>query len=236
METMNVMQDGGFCEPHDGCLAKEYVVFSVSDTGCGMDEETLSHIFEPFFTTKEMGKGTGLGLATVYGIVKQNQGFIDIESNPGQGTTFRIHFPAYKRDLTETAVPETPSECLIGAGTVLIVEDEQAILQVSKLILEEFGYTVLSATTPGEAIQVFEAYTGSIDVLITDVILPEMNGKILAERLRSHKPDLRCIYMSGYTSDIIANQGILDEGIYFIQKPFTFRELIKRVRDVIAGE
>ena len=201
-----------------------------------MNREILDHVFEPFFTTKEVGKGTGLGLATVYGIVKQNQGFVYVYSEPGQGTTFKIYFPRTKRESigqdTETSTDKPPS---LGTETVLLVEDEEAIMNLGKTILNRLGYTVLAAGSPEKAIRLAEEYTGDIQLLITDVVMPEMNGRELAERLVSMMPGLKCLFMSGYTADIIAHRGVLDEGVHFIQKPFSMREIAGKVREILEG-
>jgi len=210
----------------------EYVVLSVSDNGCGMDEETIAHVFEPFFTTKELGKGTGLGLATVYGIVQQNAGGLDICSEPGQGTTFAIYLPRHVG-----AVPVVTDEVAVpaqrGTETILVVEDQVAILKMAKKMLENRGYTVLAAASPGEATSLFAAHTDEIDLLVTDVIMPEMNGQDLATQLASLSPRLKCLFMSGYTADVIAHHGVLEEGVHFIQKPFSIGGLAGKVREVL---
>jgi CheY-like chemotaxis protein len=198
-----------------------------------MDKEAQSHLFEPFFTTKEMGKGTGLGLATVYGVVKQNNGFINVYSEPGQGTTFKIYLP---RHLDKTAPllkqePDKPTER--GRETVLLVEDELAILEMTTEILERLGYNVLAAGTPGEAIRLAQEYPGLIDLLLTDVVMPEMNGRDLAKNLLSIYPDIRRLFMSGYTANVIAHHGVLDEGVHFIQKPFSMNDLGAKIREAL---
>ena len=203
---------------------------AVSDNGSGMSKEVLGHLFEPFFTTKEVGKGTGLGLATVYGIVKQNGGLIDVESEPGRGTTFRIYLPSVADDTTlrQTEAPAPPASR--GRETILVVEDEPAILKISQKLLEKLGYRVLAAQSPGEAIRLAEKYDGEVHLLVTDVIMPEMNGRELAERLLCLNPRLKRLYMSGYTADIIAHHGALDPDIHFIQKPFSTQDLADKVR------
>jgi two-component system, cell cycle sensor histidine kinase and response regulator CckA len=207
----------------------------VSDDGCGMGKKILSHIFEPFFTTKEQGKGTGLGLASVFGMVKQNNGFIDVESEPGQGTTFKIYMPAYavrSSEIVEKA-PELPAER--GSETILLVEDEPAILEMTTMILARLGYTVVPASTPSEAIRLALEYRGKIDLLMTDVVMPEMNGRELAGNLLSHYPDLKRLFMSGYTADIIAHLGVLDDGVHLIQKPFSMKDLGGKLRETLNG-
>jgi len=208
-------------------------MFAVSDDGRGMDAATKAHVFEPFFTTKDQGQGTGLGLATVYGIVKQNRGFINLYSEPGLGTTVKVYLPAgATRPVDETnsgpAKPVTP-----GNETILLVEDEPAILSLGRIILERLGYQVIAASTPGEAIRLAEAHNGGIDLLMTDVVMPEMNGRDLAKNLLALYPNIKRLFMSGYTANVIAHQGVLDEGVNFIQKPFSMQSLSEKVRDVL---
>jgi PAS domain S-box-containing protein len=233
VETGNIAFDETYCAGHTGFIPGEYVRLAVSDDGCGMDQETQAHLFEPFFTTKGIGKGTGLGLAMVHGIVKQNDGFINVYSEPEHGTTFKIYFPRHKVEPTAT-LEESTSETSPGKGeTVLMVEDEKAVLELGKRILEESGYTVLAAMTPREAIRLAEEYTGDIHLLLTDVVMPGMNGQDLAERLVSIKPGLKCLYMSGYTADVIAHRGVLEEGVQFIPKPFSVSDLTVKVREAL---
>jgi signal transduction histidine kinase/CheY-like chemotaxis protein len=234
IETGAVTMGGNCYNDHPEAVPGDYVTLAVSDNGCGMDVETIGKIFEPFFTTKDVGQGTGLGLATIYGIVKQNQGFIQVDSQPGQGTCFKLYLP---RHMAE--VPPPPGE---GRNTpigkvqevVLLVEDNQLFLNVIKRMLDLRGYHVLTASAPGEAIRLVEGYGDRIHLLITDVVMPEMNGKALAERLQAHQPDLRCLYMSGYTADAIARRGILNEDIRFIQKPFSLNDLALKIREALA--
>jgi two-component system cell cycle sensor histidine kinase/response regulator CckA len=198
-----------------------------------MDHDTLSHIFEPFFTTKDQGKGTGLGLATVYGIVRQNNGFIKVRSKKGVGTTLSIYLPRHIGAVEPMRASENPGADGRGHETVLVVEDEPAILQLTTAIIRKRGYTVLVAPTPNEAIRLSEAFDGEIHLLITDVIMPQMNGLDLAEDLKSRRPGLKCIFMSGYTADIIAHRGILDEGVNFVQKPFSAKVMSAMIREVL---
>ena len=233
IETENVVLDETYCAGHRGFAPGRFVMLAVSDDGCGMDREILAHLYEPFFTTKGVGQGTGLGLATVYGIVKQNSGFINVYSELGKGTTFKIYLPCYA-NKTVPAVTEGPTQAPEGGTeTILLVEDEPMILELSKDLLEELGYTVLAARTPGEAIHLAEEYAGEIQLLMTDVIMPEMNGWDLAKRLLSLYPDLRSLFMSGYTASTISKHGALEEDIHFMQKPFSMSVLSAKVRDAL---
>jgi PAS domain S-box-containing protein len=211
-----------------------YVMLAVRDDGAGMDAEIRAKIFEPFFTTKAQGEGTGLGLATVYGIVQQNNGFIEVHSAPDQGTAFQIYLPVHKgvRPLAETsAAPKTAQ--ISGQETILLVEDELPNLAVATKILERLGYRVLAAATPAQALRLAQEHAGEIHLLITDVVMPEMNGRDLAVKLLSLYPTMKRLFMSGYTADVIAHQGVLDAGVNFIQKPFSIHALGEKVRDVI---
>jgi PAS domain S-box-containing protein len=233
IETASVVFDESYCAEHHRYLPGEYVLLAVSDDGCGMDQGELNHIFEPFFTTKEQGKGTGLGLASALGMVEQNNGFINVYSEPGQGTTFKIYLPAYTEKsagVVEKA-PEQPAER--GIGTILLVEDESAILQIATMMLTSLGYTVVAAATPGEAIRLAHANERQIDLLMTDVVMPEMNGRDLARNLMSLYPSIKRLFMSGYTADVIAHHGVLDEGVHFIQKPFSMKDLAAAVREAL---
>jgi len=233
IETAMVTLDQEYCLHHAGFTPGEFVLLAVSDDGCGMDKATLGNIFDPFFTTKDVGRGTGLGLATVYGIVKQNQGFINVYSEPCRGTTFRIYLPR-QMSLTEEPVQKMPSKSMPkGHETILLVEDEPMILEMTKKMLEFQGYTVLSADRPKEALRLADGYAGKIHLLLTDVVLPEMNGRILAEQLTKLHPDLRLLFMSGYTSNAITHQGVLDEGARFIQKPYSFSDLALQIRNAL---
>jgi len=237
IETNTMILDEGYCRDHPGFVPGEYVLLMISDDGHGMDQETLCNIFEPFFTTKETGKGTGLGLATVYGIVKQNNGFIYVYSEPSYGTTFKIYLPRHSGGQAEAAVKEGPSSPVPrGAGTLLVVEDEIAMLEMTKMMLEELGYRVLAAPTPGDAIHMAEAFGDNIDLLMTDVVMPEMNGRQLADKLSPLYPEMKCLFMSGYTDNVIAHHGVLEEGAHFIQKPFSIHTLSEGVQEVLKGE
>ncbi|NOZ25888.1 MAG: PAS domain S-box protein [Nitrospirae bacterium] len=233
IRTENVTFDEAYCADHLGFIPGEFVMLEVSDNGCGMDKETLDNIFEPFFSTKESGKGTGLGLATVYGIVKQNEGFINVYSEPGEGTIFRIYLRRFVEESAPVPEPAAPGRIQRGSETVLLVEDEVLIMKMARRMLERLGYTVLTARSPLEALRLVETYPGDIDLLITDIVMPEMNGRTLADRLCSKRPALKCLFMSGYTADAIAHSGVLEEGVHFIQKPFSIRDLAGKVREAL---
>ncbi|MCE5265682.1 MAG: PAS domain S-box protein [Deltaproteobacteria bacterium] len=235
IETKNVRLDEAYCVDHEGMVPGEYVMLTVGDDGCGMDKEIQGKLFEPFFTTKEVGKGTGLGLATVYGIVKQNNGFVDVESEPGRGTTFRIYLPRHIGQSELIGLEGVTKAVTAGRETVLVVEDEPALLELSKSVLERQGYRVLAAGTPGEAIRLAGEHAGEIHLLLTDVVMPEMDGRNLAKNMLSLYPNLKRLFMSGYTADVIAHRGVLDEGASFIQKPFSIKELAAKVREALGA-
>jgi len=219
-----------FAAEHPGASIGDFVVLSIRDDGRGMDTETVSHLFEPFFTTKPIGEGTGLGLAMVYGTVKQNGGFIDVLSEPGRGTSFSIYLPRHEGSTRPADAGETGASLPGGRETILIVEDEPGVLKLTRAMLEPLGYTVLTSGSPKEAVRVARERAGRIDLLVTDVVMPEMNGHDLAAALRALHPGLRCLFMSGYTADIIANQGVLREGVSLVEKPFSARLLADRIR------
>jgi CheY-like chemotaxis protein len=207
-------------------------MLAVSDTGSGMDQETQERIFEPFFTTKDVGKGTGLGLSTVYGIVKQSGGYIRVISEPGQGTTFKIYLP--RMDDSTTATVETQEISVPrGSETILLVEDEDVVRGLTKKILMQAGYNVLDAKGGEEAIRMCRAHHGPIELLVTDVVMPELSGKEVADRLLELRPTIRILFMSGYTDEAIIQHGVLDANVEFIQKPFTWIALTRKVRDVL---
>lgn len=233
IETDNCMIDENYITQHPEAKPGDYVHLTVSDNGCGMSKETLDRIFEPFFTTKDTVKGTGLGLATVFDIVKQNNGFINVYSESGIGTTFSIYIPRYAGKSMPNKTADLAAPVADGQETILLVEDELAILNMASKILSNQGYMVLSANTATEAIRLVKANTREIDLLITDVIMPEMNGKDLFQELRSLSPNLKTIFMSGYTADTISRHGVLDEGVNFIQKPFSLPDLATKVREVL---
>jgi two-component system cell cycle sensor histidine kinase/response regulator CckA len=236
IRTGNSDVDEGYCDEHADITPGEYVNISVCDNGCGMDRDTLAQIFEPFFTTKGVGQGTGLGLATVYGAVRQNNGFINVYSEPGMGTTFTIYLPRYVDDCSDMVRrAPTAAPAPIGSETILLVEDEPSILNMTTMILTKLGYTVLVSNSPAEAIRLAEEQNGDIDLLITDVVMPEMNGKDLANTLQTRYSNFKCLYMSGYTADAIAKHGVLDDGVHFIHKPFSLPALASKVREVLDG-
>lgn len=233
MTTENVVMDEAACAGRLEMVPGDYVCLAVSDNGCGMDKDTLAQIFEPFFTTKGEGCGTGLGLATVYGIIRQNEGFVSVYSEPGQGTTFRIYLPRVESTFEEGVLSDR-NETIPGNETILICEDEPAILDLASSILERQGYKILGALTPTLALELARNHEGPVHLLVTDVVMPEMNGRDLMEQITRLRPGLRGLYMSGYTADIIARHGALDAGLNFIEKPFSARALSAKVREVLA--
>jgi PAS domain S-box-containing protein len=233
IQTNKINADNKFCETHAEAVPGVYICLMVSDNGKGMDKITLSSIFEPFFTTKSTGKGTGLGLATVHGIVKQNNGFIDVYSELGKGTSFKIYIPyQLEKEPAQTFSNQT-QESPQGQETILLVEDEPSILKMIEKMLTRLGYKVLSANTPGEAINLAKNQFNQIHLLMTDVVMPEMNGRDLAETIILLNPEIKYLFMSGYTADVIADHGVLDEHVSFIQKPFSHKELADMIRQVM---
>jgi two-component system, cell cycle sensor histidine kinase and response regulator CckA len=233
IETGNVMVSEDYASENIGFIPGSYVKLVVSDDGHGMDKETQSRLFEPFFTTKDLGKGTGLGLATVYGIVKQNNGFIHVYSDPGEGTVFSLYFPQCDREEipVETGSPVEPVK---GQGeTLLLVDDEASILKMGESMLERLGYKILTASTPSQALRIAGEHPGEINLLITDVVMPEMNGRLLVDRLASIHPGIKYLFMSGYATDMVARQGLILEEKRFIQKPFFLNDLARKVREAL---
>jgi two-component system, cell cycle sensor histidine kinase and response regulator CckA len=236
IETGNVTLDNSFFLINPDFAAGkpgDYCMISVSDTGCGMDKETQAKIFEPFFTTKEQGKGTGLGLSTVFGIVRQNNGMINVYSEPDHGTAFRIYLPRYYGELQADRKITVKEKNRRGSETILLVEDEASILDITKTILERQGYNVLAVSSPKDAENIAGSFSGRINLLITDVIMPEINGKDLADKISVFCPEIKILFMSGYTADVIAHHGVLHSDVNFIQKPFAVKDLSARVRDVL---
>ncbi len=233
IETGRKSFDEEYCRQHSGFIPGNFVLLAVNDNGCGMDKDTLKNLFEPFFTTKEVGKGTGLGLATVYGIVKQNNGFINVYSEPGMGSNFKIYLPQLVVTEDNAKADSEKKAAAGGTETILLVEDEPTILRMTSMMLERKGYTVLSAGTPTEAVEKAKRYSDAIALLITDVVMPEMNGRDLSGQITDLYPDIRLLFMSGYTANVIAHHGVLDKGVAFIQKPFSMVDLTEKVREVL---
>jgi PAS domain S-box-containing protein len=234
IETGNVVFDASYCSRHKGFVEGQFALLAVSDDGCGMDKQTIDLLFEPFFTTKGVGKGTGLGLSTVYGIVKQNNGFVNVYSEPGKGSTFKIYLP---REVNPGALTEErlqpPAQTPTGTETVMVVEDEAMVLEIAKTILEQLGYTVLTAAAPSEALGLAANYEGEIHLLVTDVVMPEMSGRDLWRQILPLRPKIKTLFMSGYTANAIAHHGVLDKGIYFVQKPFSRQALAVKIREAL---
>lgn len=235
IETANATLDDEYCASHADTIPGNYTMLAVSDNGCGMNSEILNHIFDPFYTTKAPGEGTGLGLAMVYGIVKQNSGTINVYSELGQGSTFRIYFPSYKVASKVTTSPPTITQIPCGSETIMIVEDEKSIRQTTSMHLKKLGYTVLIADSPQQALELAEDHGHHLDALITDVVMPGMNGRQLAELLIAKIPKLKVLYISGYTENVIAHRGILKDNVEFLPKPFLRYELARKVRDLLDG-
>ena len=236
IETDMAVFDHTYCENHAGFVPGEFVVLTVRDDGCGISKETQSHIFEPFFTTKGLGVGTGLGLSTVYGIVTQNEGFINFTSEPDKGTIFKVFLRRHK-ETVDSLQNTIPAKMSMGHGeTILIVDDDDAILNLIKIRLKKLGYAVLTAGTPLEAVALTKTHIGNIRLVISDVVMPEMNGGELAQTLMSIKPGLKYIFMSGYTADVIATRGVIDETMNFLQKPFTINALAAKVHETLGKE
>jgi CheY-like chemotaxis protein len=216
-------------------LVGDYVLLTVSDNGAGMDATTRARVFEPFFTTKEKGKGTGLGLSMVYGVVKQSGGYIEVVSEPGAGATFKIYLPK----VEVTAEPQKPPAELPasphGNETLLLVEDEVSLRKLSRHLLELCGYDVLEAESGAEALKLGQEHTGVIHLLLTDVVMPGMSGRVLADQLVKHRPETRVVYMSGYTGQTVGEHGVLAEGSFFLPKPFTREALARKVREALDG-
>jgi CheY-like chemotaxis protein len=236
IETCNVDVDRVSASQHPAMEAGSYVMLIVSDTGCGMDAGTQARIFEPFFTTKGHGKGTGLGLATVYGVVKQSGGFIWVYSEVERGTTFKIYLPQVAAGLDHLATEKIVSGATPGTETVLFVEDEESVRELVRDYLGKSGYRVLDAADGVQALEVAAAHSGSIHILVTDVVMPRLSGRELVTRLTNTRPDLKVLYISGYTDDSIFRHGVLEGGVAFLQKPFNLKDLAHKIRGVLDGE
>jgi signal transduction histidine kinase len=233
IETTNTVLDESYTADHLNVKPGQYILLAVSDTGIGMTEEVKTHLFEPFFTTKEEGKGTGLGLATTYGIVKQSGGDIWVYSEVGQGSTFKIYLP--RVEVAAKSVVSSEVEVTIPRGneTILLVEDDPEVRTLTRLILHGQGYTLLEAVNGQEALLLFSRYSGPIHLVLTDVIMPGLNGKALIQQLRQTQPQIKILFMSGYTDNVIAQHGVLDPGLAFLQKPFSPAILARKVREVL---
>jgi len=236
VSTYNTVLDSKYLSDHPGITPGPYVTMAVTDTGSGMDENTVQHLFEPFFTTKERGKGTGLGLATIYGVVHQNSGCIDVQTKPGTGTTFRIHLPRVEAEATSYQSQGGMETIPAGTETILVVDDEDKLRQLIKTILSSKGYRILDAAGPTEAIQLSREHHGTIHLLLTDVIMLDGGAKTTVAGVTAQRPGIKVLYMSGHADDIIAHHGVLDEGKHFIAKPFSSADLLRKVREIIHSD
>jgi CheY-like chemotaxis protein len=233
IQTANAELDAAFAREHQGSIPGQYVMLAVTDTGTGMDPETQAQIFEPFFTTKDRDKGTGLGLATVYGVVKQSSGYITVESEKGKGASFKIYLPRIEQPVaTQSEISQAPLT-VRGCETILLVEDAEPLRKLAHMFLKDNGYQVLTAGDGAEAQRVAARSAGPIHLLLTDVVMPGINGRVLAERLAPRHPAMKVLYMSGYTDSFIAGHGVLEEGIHLLHKPFTEEALMRKVRELL---
>jgi CheY-like chemotaxis protein len=231
--TANVILDRGYAAAHTEVHPGDYVLLTVSDTGSGIAPDVVEHIFEPFFTTKGVGEGTGLGLSTVYGIIKQARGHVAVYSEPGHGTSFRVYLPVAAPTPQPAGRTAPVQHAAGGQETILLCEDDQSVRTLAATVLRNAGYTVLPAASGSEAQTAADAHPGQISMLVTDVIMPDMNGRELATVLTGNHPNLRTLYISGYTANVIAHHGVLDKGVEFLEKPFTRHALLQRVRAIL---
>jgi CheY-like chemotaxis protein len=236
IETANINLDEVYVRKHISIQPGSYIMLAVSDTGVGMDTEIQSHLFEPFFTTKEQGKGTGLGLSTVYGIIKQSGGHIWVYSEPGYGTTFKVYLPRIEEPAKNPEPKKDSAELFGGSETILLVEDEEKVRTLIRNNLQSNGYTVLEARHGGEALPICEQHEGPIHLVVTDVVMPQMGGSEMVERLASQHPEMKVLYMSGYTDNVIVHHSVLQPGVAFLQKPFTPNALVRKVREVLDAK
>jgi two-component system cell cycle sensor histidine kinase/response regulator CckA len=234
--TANAELDESYAAQHTSVIPGWYVMLTVTDTGHGMDQQTKSRIFEPFFTTKGPGKGTGLGLATVYGVVKQSGGFIWVYSEVDRGTTFKIYLPKVTADVDAPAAEKEPVAALSGSETILVVEDEQNVRELVRDYLKQSGYHVIEAADGTQALEIAASYTGHIHLLVTDVVMPRLSGRELAAQMAAERPGLKVLYVSGYTDDTVFRHGVLEGGMEFLQKPFNMTSLAKKIREVLKGQ
>ena len=235
IETASVELDATFATEHDGARPGRYVMLAVSDTGAGIDPEIQAQIFEPFFTTKGVGRGTGLGLATVYGIIKQHSGYVTVESQIERGTTFRVYLPQSQSPapVASRPAPAQTAELRGGQETILLVEDEDTVRDLARQVLESQGYTVIEARSPNVALNLAQQHSNTVHLLLTDVVMPQMSGRELADRLVGPRSSMRVLYMSGYTDDAVTSHGVLDSDVALLQKPFTPEVLVRKVRDTL---
>ncbi|MFZ0431674.1 MAG: ATP-binding protein, partial [Candidatus Acidiferrales bacterium] len=238
IETANVELDASFSHPPAVLAPGRYVMLAVTDNGCGMDAATQAHIFEPFFTTKEKGKGTGLGLATVYGIVKQTGGYVWVYSEPGRGTSFKIYLPRIEDEVPAGVSPSRPEEKALARGTetILLVEDEKGVRDLTREYLQMSGYSVLDAEDGHTALELAALHSGPIDLLMTDVVMPGISGRELSDRVAKIRPGIKVLFMSGYTDQAVVHHGILETNAVLLQKPFTLLALAAKLRELLAVE
>jgi CheY-like chemotaxis protein len=237
LSTATAVPDEALLRAHPEMHRGAHVLLTVGDTGCGMDEATRARLFEPFFTTKEVGKGTGLGLATIYGIVKQSEGQITVESTPGQGTTFRIYLPRHEEEPRKARRTSPSFQLPSGSETILLVEDEELVRNLAHMVLQHQGYRVLVAGLGAEALRLASEHVGQIDLLVADVVMPGMSGRQLAQEMAHSRPKMKVLYLSGYTEDAMGRHGVFEgKATALLQQPFTPDELAQKVRDVLDGK